>query len=185
MDDHERRVQEFHLNHPLLSIRSDPMIKDAKREPEHWSWIMISCWWNAPLLSDFVRSRSLWQTDDGISRGGGGRNVFRHFCDYERFSLFLFFFLDLEIFFFLQIGWINCSGMTRFNLWTIVSFRFVLIRIGDRRVFLKMYIAEGRKIAFGFVDGTDFLCCNIVITRISVLNRLNLCLYARKNSVDG
>lgn len=103
MDDHERRVQEFHLNHPLLSIRSDPMIKDAKREPEHWSWIMISCWWNAPLLSDFVRSRSLWQTDDGISRGGGGRNVFRHFCDYERFSLFCFFSLIWRFFFFYKL----------------------------------------------------------------------------------
>lgn len=184
MDDHERRVQEFHLNHPLLSIRSDPMIKDAKREPEHWSWIMISCWWNAPLLSDFVRSLRFDRRTMEFQGEGEGETCSGTFV-ITKDSPFFVFFPWFGDFFFLQIGWINCSGMTRFNLWTIVSFRFVLIRIGDRRVFLKMYIAEGRKIAFGFVDGTDFLCCNIVITRISVLNRLNLCLYARKNSVDG
>lgn len=108
--------------------------------------------------------------------------MFRHFCDYERFSLFCFFSLIWRFFFF--TNWMD--QLFRDDKIQSVNNRVVSFRFdSNRRVFLKMYIAEGRKIAFGFVDGTDFLCCNIVITRISVLNRLNLCLYARKNSVDG
>lgn len=156
MDDHERRVQEFHLNHPLLSIRSDPMIKDAKREPEHWSWIMISCWWNAPLLSDFVRSRSLWQTDDGISRGGGGRNVFRHFCDYERFSLFCFFSLIWRFFFF--TNWMdqlfrNDKIQSVNN--RVVSFRFDSNR-GSESFFENVY-RRGKKNCVWFRGWNRFL----------------------------
>lgn len=156
MDDHERRVQEFHLNHPLLSIRSDPMIKDAKREPEHWSWIMISCWWNAPLLSDFVRSRSLWQTDDGISRGGGGRNVFRHFCDYERFSLFCFFSLIWRFFFF--TNWMDQlfrdDKIQSVNN-RVVSFRFDSNR-GSESFFENVY-RRGKKNCVWFRGWNRFL----------------------------
>lgn len=171
MDDHERRVQEFHLN-LSASAPLDPIRSDDKGCKARTRTLIVD--------NDFVlmkRSSPLWfrpisfaLTDGRWNFEGRGREKRVPALLWLRKILpFLFFFLDLEIFFFLQIGWINCSGMTRFNLWTIVSFRFVLIRIGDRRVFLKMYIAEGRKIAFGFVDGTDFLCCNIVITRISVL----------------
>lgn len=83
------------------------------------------------------------------------------FCFFSLIWRFFFYKLDGSI----VLGWQGsiCEQ----------SCRFVLIRIGDRRVFSskceKFYIAEGRKTAFGFVDGTDFLCCNIVITRISVL----------------
>lgn len=171
MDDHERRVQEFHLN-LSASAPLDPIRSDDKGCKARTRTLIVD--------NDFVlmkRSSPLWfrpisfaLTDGRWNFEGRGRG---ETCSgtfvITKDSPFFVFFPWFGDFFFLQIGWINCSGMTRFNLWTIVSFRFVLIRIGDRRVFLKMYIAEGRKIAFGFVDGTDFLCCNIVITRISVL----------------
>lgn len=76
--------------------------------------------------------RSLWQTNGGISGEGSTVPALLWLRD-SKDPFFFVFYLDLEIFFFLQIGWINCSGVA--GSICEQSFRFILIRIGDREFF--------------------------------------------------
>ena len=156
MDDHERRVQEFHLNHPLLSIRSDPMIKDAKREPEHWSWIMISCWWNAPLLSDFVRSLRFDRRTIEFQGEGEGETCSGTFVITKDSPFFVFFPWFGDFFFF--TNWMdqlfrNDKIQSVNN--RVVSFRFDSNR-GSESFFENVY-RRGKKNCVWFRGWNRFL----------------------------
>lgn len=78
--------------------------------------------------------RSLWQTNGGISGEGSTVPALLWLRD-SKDPFFFVFYLDLEIFFFFTNWMDQLFWGGRFNLWTIVSFRFILIRIGDREFF--------------------------------------------------
>lgn len=104
--------------------------------------------------------RSLWQTVEFREREAllwlrDSKDPF-FFCFLSWFGDFFFFFTNWMD----QLFW---GG--RFNLWTIVSFRFILIRIGDREFFrgqmqkiVKKFVdpySQREKTAFGFLGETD------------------------------
>lgn len=116
--------------------------------------------------------RSLWQTNGGISGEGSTVPALLWLRD-SKDPFFFVFYLDLEIFFFLQIGWINCSGVAgsiceqscRFvSFWFesgIESFFEGKCKKLSRNSSL-IHIRRGKNCVW-LLGWNRFLCCNIVI----------------------